>query len=750
MIREFIEAQEDGKAFPYVPWLTDAGGPLIGSGSGYYGAYNPYVSNAGAISYGRTQTPLMQREAAIHLQTYGGMEPVDWLYDAVNFTTACCVSADYHFIDSNATQFVTRRKPTDPKNIKEAPYVLAKLFEKPNPYQLWDEFLEITLIDFLLVGNSYWVKWKETGKNQPSALYRMHPGSVRIIPDQFGPAKYLYRLPGTAADTTFTPDQVIHFKRPNPHDPIYGLGIVKGGATALDMELALTKTMASYYEKRALPSGVVQTERRVPRDVFNKLKHQLRAFYGNSTNAGQLMVLEAGLKYQTVSPSAQDAQFANMAGWSRDRVLSLFHLNKTLLGQSEQRQLTDGELDAWQRLFDNKTVIPLLNRLQKLISNALTQPGWGLDFEFDYLESQAPDDIVKRATVLAALPGVKVHELRSAAGLPPSTGDKSIDDMVLNLPSPNMDENGQGGAADRNLPGEPGRPPKPENTQAISGSVRKKKGSPAAVAGGTSGKALIDEILSNMETQQAILGVKALAPARTHVGAISQAHPPEDKLVSTRLTSLDNLTAQVEGDILAAVHTLERGLLDSSEGKAEGTMYQRIKNSKAWAIFRAKLDTILQAAAEQALSLANIHHASQGLKPNLGTDYSAVAKSLIHRPEGGVMSIVANTKKEVLADILSLQRHGSTPGEFTKQINEAVQKWVDGHAKTIALTEATIAYNEGTLQVAEANDKSNVIVSDGNDFDEPCAAANGATWTVEQARENMIQHPNCRRAFVPA
>lgn len=747
MLRELIEAQE-GKAIPYLPWMTDAGGPMLGSGSGYYGANNPYV-NSGAISYGRTQSPIGQREASVHLQTYGGSEPVDWLFDAINFTTACATNAKYHFVDPNGGELALQKRPNDPPDTKEAPLMAIKLFEKPNPYQLWDEFLEITLIDFLLVGNAYWVKWAPTSDGGPTALYRMHPGCVKIIPDQFGPAKYLYRLPGTNLDTEFFPEQIMHIKRPNPHNPLYGLGIVKGGSVGIDMELALTRTMASYYQKRGLPSGVVQTERRVPRDVFNKLKTQLRSFYGGAENAGQLMVLEAGLKYMTISPSAQDSLFADMAGWSRDRILSLFHLNKTLMGQSEARSLAAGELDDWQRLFDTKTVLPMLNKLARLISHGLTRPAWGIDFEFDYAQvPPAPADVLQRATVLAAMPGVKVRELREAAGLPPSTGDQTVDDMILNLPGPDMGPNGTGGVADRNLPGEAGRPPKPESTQAIAGSVRKKAGSPAAVAGGTSGKAMIESILAELDTHLKVLDVKSLAPARMHVGAISDATPPEDRNVATRQGSINALSAQVEGDILKAVRALERGLLDSSEGKAAGgTMYQRIKNSKAWAAFTDKLTSILQGAAEQALSLANIHHSKQGFKPS-AADYEAVAKAVIGG-EPGVPGIIDTFKKEVLADILDLQQHGSHMGGFSGSIQTAIKKWEDGRAHTIALTEATRAYNEGTLQVAEENGSTHVLVSDGDTHDEPCMEANGQTWTIAEARSKPFEHPNCVRAFVP-
>lgn len=743
-LRDFITAQQ--KAIPYSMELTDLGGPLIGSGQGYYGAANPYVP--GAVSAVRTVTPLSQREAFVHGQAYGGTEAVDWLMDAIDYVTQSASAACYHFEDDQGTVYSVDEDPNDPSTVKPAPLLLKKLFERPNPYQTYTELLELMLIDFLLVGNAYWVKWKTNSAQQPAALYRMAPHLVRILPGQFGVEKYLYKVPGIQNEVTFTPDQVIHFKRPNPHDPYYGLGIIKGGARAVDMEISLTNTAARYYENQAMPSGVVETERRVPKDVFQRIKSQMRAFYTGTQNAGQLMVLEAGLKFSAVSPDAGKAMFQQMGQWSRDRILAMFRLNKKLLGIVDESGRGDPTaLSDWQRLFDQKTMIPLCKRISEAITLGLTKPGWGLEFEIDYEETQAPADMLERATLLSAMPGVKVHELREAAGLAPSTGDQTIDDTVLNLPGPELNANGQNGFPDRNLPGEAGRPPLPANTRRIAGA-------PAAFAGGTgsavaSGKAVTDiqSLIDQMSVRQKVLDHKALDPANVHVGEISNVIPPEDTLHAERHLSIDNLVSDTTRELLDAVHTLERGLLDSSEGKAEGTMYQRLKNSKAWAAFRAKIGTILENQAQVALGLANRQHARAGLEPNLETDYAAAAKELVYRNDGA-RGIVQTLKAQILQDILTLQRHGSNPGEFTRAIMDGINKWRDGHAELVALTEATMAYNEGTVQLAE-HSGMNLLVSDGEEDDEPCVTANGQVWTPDQARARRIEHPRCRRAFVP-
>lgn len=740
MIREFFSAQE-GKAFPYRVELTDAGGPLLGGGGP--AAYNDYNGFNGVQT--RVGTPLTQREAAVHMQTYGGHDSIDWLVDATNMIATSAASAGFHF-DDGGKELVTSVGPNDPAGTSKAPDDLITLIKEPNPFMEWSDLCELTLIDWLIVGNAYWVKWKTNADGKPLALYRMAPQHVKIVPGQFGPQNYLYRLPGASQDIEFTPDQVIHFKRPNPHDPFYGLGVVKSGARALDMEIELTKTTASFYEKQALPSGVVQTERRVPRDVFNKLKRQLTQFYGGGRNAGQLMVLEAGLQYKAISLNAAEAAFLTMGQWSRDRTLAHFNINKALLGIWDTGD--NPNIGLWQTLFDQKTMIPICNKFSKAISRGLTSPGWGLDIVIDYAETQQPDDVLNRAGTLAKIPGVKVKELREAAGLAPSTGDKDIDETVLNLPGPELDPNGQGGFPDANLPNEPGRPPLPKNTKKI-GIV---KPAPAASTDNSGkvakGKKSLDDIIAALDAAQ--FGGKALAPAdHVHIGKLQgdHVHPPQDLLVSKRTSEIDALRESVAQNLQQAAHTLERGLLDAAEGKAENTVYQRIKKAAAWSAFKEKITQILTDAAQSAMSLSNVHHVNQGLD-SADVDYDDAANEIIYRQDGGVNSVMKTLQNMILKKVLSAQQTGKND-DVQGIIRDQITTWQEGNAEGIALDTATVGYNAHTLSVAEANGASSVIVSDGEDFDEPCVEANAAVWDLAKAKRNMQEHPNCRRAFVP-
>lgn len=73
----------------------------------------------------------------------------------------------------------------------------------------------------------------------------------------------------------------------------------------------------------------------------------------------------------------------------------------------------------------------------------------------------------------------------------------------------------------------------------------------------------------------------------------------------------------------------------------------------------------------------------------------------------------------------------------------------DTRAMAIARTETGTAYNRGAITgYKESGVVEEVDVVDGDD-DEECAAANGQRWTLEQAEQNPLAHPNCRRTFIP-
>jgi HK97 family phage portal protein len=703
-------------------------------------------------SHPREDAKISQREAGAHSDLYGGGQAIDWVMDCVRLYADSTATADWH-LERAGKALVREKTPNTPDDVDVGPQDLYRLLDSPNPYMDYAELVDLLVIDLLLVGNAYWFKWRVTDDGKPLALYRLCPSYVKIIPDRYGPKRYEYQPPGAKDPLPIPPAQIMHMRLPNPHSAYYGLGLVQGGGRALDLELALTDTQASYYNNNADPSLIIESERRVPRDVFNKLRAQVRARTAGSRNAGELLVLEAGLKASTLSRSAREALFEEITKMSRDRIFAMFRTSPRLFGITDEQSGSDKITDL-RREFDTKTMRPFLDRLQKRISAGLTQ-SWGVDFKIEYLYRMPEEEVVKQGGSLASIPGIKVREVRrflAPLGIEESTGDDKIDELVLNLPTPEIGPDGmitdpltgqktRPVGADRPLPGEPGRPPKGENTKAIGrGSSGKKALSDAEVDAIMAVARAESKALKSSEPEPVLNPAKV----RKLVGDAR----PSDTFKVDRIADVDAVAADMHSEIMKAVHVLERDLLDHSEGKAfpkDSDLVKRIRKSEAWKTFMAFLAPALEKGAKRAVASASIHSA---LHPEDDVDYEALAKRIVWRKDG-IEGITANLKDDISKKVAQVLNTGGSRDDVERVIREAVQFWRETHAETVALTEATRAYNEGTLTVAEMAGVTNVMVQDGHDHDQPCIDADGSVWTIAHAREHSIEHPRCRRAFTP-
>lgn len=398
-------------------------------------------------------------QAARHLQAYGGTDAIDWVMDCVSLRARTAASAGFEF-NRNGKRYVPKKGPTDPKHVGEADSTIVELMREPNPWFTYNDLLQLLVIDLMLVGNGFWLKFRPDGAGKPLSLYRLAPPLVTVIPgtERLIDA-YEYKVPGSEP-VRFAPEDVIHFREPNPHSPYLGLGLIAGGPRVYDIELNLVESQSSYFGQGTKLSGIITSDRQVPPKVMQKIKRTWANLYGSPSNAGLVAVLERGMQFKTIQSNAQEAAFEPLANLSRDRICAMTGTPLPLLGILDNR-INPVVMREVQRVYDTKTMRPMLDRIEERISIDLTS-AWNYDFVIPYEYKMPPEDAVDLATGVATLPGVRIREVREFAGLDP-LGDER-DEIVLNLPGQNDNASK---VKDRNLPHEPGRPPNPENTAAV-------------------------------------------------------------------------------------------------------------------------------------------------------------------------------------------------------------------------------------------------------------------------------------------
>jgi HK97 family phage portal protein len=121
-------------------------------------------------------------------------------------------------------------------------------------------------------------------------------------------------------------------------------------------------------------------------------------------------------------------------------------------------------------------------------------------------------------------------------------------------------------------------------------------------------------------------------------------------------------------------------------------------------------------------------------------------KRVIERLSEKIVDVSDTTRKEVQGIVEEGLSKGWSIDEIAAAIRELKEVHSTSRARTIARSETAMAYNLGSLAGYREAGVKEVDVFDGDEH-EPCRSANGSIWTIEQAEAEPLCHPNGTRAF---
>lgn len=200
--------------------------------------------------------------------------------------------------------------------------------------------LETLASQLLLHGNCY-VQVLKDAAGRPVELFALRPERVSAVIGADGwPEAFAYRvgeqeltIPLLDADAS---PNLIHIRSFHPADDHYGAGCLAAADQAVAIHNAAANWNRSLLENAARPSGALVYDAGdaggLTTEQFDRLKLELAQAFSGETNAGRPMLLEGGLKWQSLSLSPADMDFATLkAAAARDIALA-FGVPPMLLG----------------------------------------------------------------------------------------------------------------------------------------------------------------------------------------------------------------------------------------------------------------------------------------------------------------------------------------------------------------------------------------------------------------------------------
>ncbi|WP_427964189.1 phage portal protein [Altererythrobacter sp.] len=259
--------------------------------------------------------------------------------------------------------------------------------------------LETLAAHLLLHGNGY-VQLVKDGSGTPVELFALRPERVNVVAGPDGwPCAYEYRL-ATQVLTIGLEDEngwpeLIHIKAMHPADDHYGAGTLAAANQAIAIHNAASNWNRSLLENAARPSGALVYDAGdgsgLTADQFERLKSELAAAFAGQGNAGRPMLLDGGLKWQSMALSPADMDFAELKSAAARDIALAFGVPPMLLGLPGDN--TYANYREANRALWRLTLLPLADKLLSALCEGLAPwfPDARLSVDLDQVTALSED-----------------------------------------------------------------------------------------------------------------------------------------------------------------------------------------------------------------------------------------------------------------------------------------------------------------------------------------------------------------------
>lgn len=223
----------------------------------------------------------------------------------------------------------------------------------------------------ILEGNSY-AEIERNRLGEPVAIHKLEHNKVERWRAKSG--EIVYRvISGTfdGKDVYLPYDDVLQIKNLVTKDGQIGQGVVGYAQDTLGISLGANKYASSLYDNAGMPSGVLEADRSLSDDAFERIKISWKENHGGR-KAGGVAVLEDGVTFKPVSFSPDVLQFLESRKFSVLEIARYLGLPPTKLFDGDSATYNNIEhsnlevatdtLDTWARNLESEFDVKLTKR----------------------------------------------------------------------------------------------------------------------------------------------------------------------------------------------------------------------------------------------------------------------------------------------------------------------------------------------------------------------------------------------------
>ena len=299
----------------------------------------------------------------------------------------------------------------------------------PNHHQTWPELMEAWVAQALLYGNG---------------LLEIERDGVAIIGLKLIPWQWVSPLIGPSGRLVYDVTEqtglygqtgrvrrllagdVIHL-RDRSDDGILGRSRLSRSADTLASAIQLNNFARNFIANGAQPSGAISTDHDLTPEMMALMRKQLEARHRGAGEAGRVMVLSGGVKFEQFQVSPEDAELLGSRKFAVEEICRLFQVPPPIVQDYSHNTFTNA--DTAGRWFAQFTLGPWARKIEAVLSRGLFPAGSGLELELDLSSFLRGDPQTRWAAHKVAVDGgiLDPDEVREIEGFNPRTARPAIE-----------------------------------------------------------------------------------------------------------------------------------------------------------------------------------------------------------------------------------------------------------------------------------------------------------------------------------
>lgn len=236
----------------------------------------------------------------------------------------------------------------------------------PNAEMTPGRFMLMVVASLSMRGNAF-VEKKFIG-DRIVALVPLLPQLMVVKRLNNGRLEYTYTEDGVKR--VFTEKNLMHI-RGFGLDGVCGILPIQAGRDVIGAAMSADEAAAKVFANGMQASGVLTHDAGTLKPDQRELLRKSLEMYSGSSNAGKLMVLEAGLKYQGITMNPEAAQMLQTRAFQIEEICRWFRVPPHMVGHMDKQSSWASSVEGMNLHFLTNTLRPLLDNLEQEIIRCL-------------------------------------------------------------------------------------------------------------------------------------------------------------------------------------------------------------------------------------------------------------------------------------------------------------------------------------------------------------------------------------------